>query len=196
MKIFKTFLILFTLSSCNHAPINTKLTNEWTPLSSAKQKRIVRKHTKRQQEYDGLHLAFNAELTFLNSDIQKNNLRIQSQFKNWTAEQAIEQNNKQNEHLLSNTEFFLTFYSPQTKRNKLNQTASDWKAVLKINNTEYEGEIKLRKNLTHHNKVYYPELDPWSTPYLVTFPIATNNLNSTKFEVLILGPEGMASFKY
>ncbi len=196
MKKFSLLLTVLTLANCNHAPINTKLTNEWKPFSLSKQKRVVRKQTKQRQEYDGLHLSFNAEITFLTPKIQRNNLNIKSQFKNWNSEIASSKREEQAEHLAKHSEFFLTFYSPKTKRNKLDQTASDWKAVLKINGSEYEGKIQLRKNISHHNKVYFPELDPWSTPYLVTFPIATNKLTSSKFEVLVMGPEGMAKFRY
>ncbi|MGH1469049.1 MAG: hypothetical protein ACRBBP_09250 [Bdellovibrionales bacterium] len=196
MKIFSLFLTILVFTNCNHAPINTKLTNEWAPLSLSKQKRVVRKQTKQRQEYDGLHLSFNTEITFLTPQIQRNNLNIKSQFKNWSAAEAASKKEDMDKHLSGHSDFFLTFYSPRTKRNKLDQSASDWKAVLKINGSEYEGKIKLRKNISHHNKVYFPELDPWSTPYLVTFPVATNNLTSSKFEVLIMGPEGMAKFNY
>ncbi len=196
MKIFNLFLILILLSSCNHAPINTKLTNDWRPLTLSKQKRIIRKQTKQRKEYHGLHLLFEAELTFLDKKIQDNNLKIKSQFKNWTSSKAFEFKNEREKLLSTYSEFFLTFYSPKKKRNKLNQKASNWKAILKVDGVEYEGAIGLRKNISHHNKIYFPELNPWSTPYLITFPVSTQSLSTKKFQVVIMGPEGMAQFKY
>lgn len=192
-------LIIFTallVSSCSHSPVNTKLSDNWTPLKLSKQKKLIRSQRKSHKEYDGLHLAYDAEIVFLNSKIQDNNLKLQSQFKNWTSSAADLKKKERAKHLSAHSEFFLSFYTPQTKRNKLNQEAADWKAVLKVNSAEYEGSIKLRENRTHHNKVYYPELNMWSTSYLITFPVSTANLDSSKFEVLILGPEGMAKFKY
>ncbi len=199
MNIFKAFLLLTVLglSACAHySPLNTKLSDEWTPLSPKQQKRTVRKQTKKLQVYHGLHLSFEAEIVFVNSKIQNNNLKINSQFKNWSVQEALSEKAERKKYLESHAEFFLTFYSPKTKRNKLSQAAADWKAVLKVDGLEYEGKIEVRKNITHHNQIYYPNLSPWSTPYLVTFPVATKILDANKFEVLILGPEGMASFKY
>lgn len=197
MKTFKAFLLLITLSACAHySPLNSKLSKNWAPLSHKQQTRVVRKQTKKLQVYNGLHLSFDAEIVFINSTIQNNNLRLNSQFKNWTAKEADKNKVERTQHLSENSEFFLAFYSPKTKRNKLDQAAADWKAVLKVDGQEYEGEIKVRKNISHHNKIYYPDLNPWSTPYLVTFPVSTQDLDSNKFTVLILGPEGMASFKY
>lgn len=197
MKLFSLIpLSLFIITACSHSPINTKLSSEWTPLSLSKQKKLIRSARKSHKEYNGLYLAYDAEIVFLNSKIQNNNLKIQGQFKNWTSEKADSQKNTRAKHLSSNAEFFLSFYTPQIKRNKLNQAAADWKAVLKVNTSEYEGVIKLRENRTHHNKVYYPDLNLWSTSYLITFPVSTASLDMGNFEVLILGPEGMAKFKY
>ncbi len=196
MQIFSLFLISILLSSCNHSPINTKLTDDWRPLTLSKQKRMIRRQTKKQQQYDGLYLLFEAELTFLNKNIQDNNLRIKSQFKNWTPNEALKFKSKKESLLSTHSEFFLTFYSPKTKRNKLDQDISDWKVILKVHNMEYKGTITLRKKISYHNKAYFPELSPWSTPYLITFPISTHSLSTQKFKVVILGPEGMAQFKY
>lgn len=196
MSIFKAIIILALLQACSHAPINQKLSKDWAPLSHAKQSRLINKQTKSKKEYNGLHLAFDVSLTFLNTAVQKNNLKIFSQFKNWTVDEASSENVKQNEELAVSSEFFITFYSPKVKRNKLNIASSNWKAVVRINGSEYEGSIKLRENITHHNKVFYPNLNPWSTPYMITFPISTATLENNSFEVAFMGPEGMALFKY
>jgi len=201
MKIFKISLIsklfiLLTLTSCHHNPVNTKLSKGWIPLTAHQYKKALNKKTDHHKEYSGLHMSFQASLVFLDSKIQSNQLKMKSQYKNWAENEASKQKQKLQEKLNTHSEFFLSFYSPNTKRNKLDQKASDWRIILKTSSKEIEGKIKFTDNISNHNSIFYPNLEPWGKFYSVTFPVSTAELESTKLDVVLMGPEGMASFNF
>lgn len=197
-KTFLTFILSlsFLLSACHHNPLNTKLSQNWVPLSNSTYKKFLKKNTKGHKEYVGLHLSFEAHLVFLDSQIQLNQIKMKSQYKNWDESEALVEKQKMEEKTAKFSEFFLSFYSPKTKRNKLDQRASDWRVVLKTGSNEFEGVIKYNDNISNHTSVFYPHLDPWGKFYSVTFPISTQSLENNKFELVLMGPEGMASLKY
>lgn len=199
MKIFNfsiLAILCFFNSACHHNPINSKLSEEWLPLSQKQNIRLLNKNTRTHKEYVGLHMSFQSHLVFINSKLKTNQVKLQSQYKNWSEQEANDKLNEMKSDTSNNSQFFLSFYSPNRKRNKLDQKASDWKIILKTSSSEIEGKVKYEDNISDHTKVFYPNIEHWGKAYKVTFPIATSQLENTPFEVVLMGPEGMASFKY
>jgi|GEM_PF-2153864 len=199
MKIFKSSiltLICLSVWACHHSPINSKLSEKWQPLSQKQNLSLLNQQTRTHKEYVGLHMSFQSHLIFLNSKIKTNQIKLKSQYKNWTEKKAEEKLAEIQTGLAQESQFFLSFYSPNSKRNKLDQKASDWKMIIKTSSSEYEGVIKYEDNISDHTKVFYPNIEHWGKPYKVTFPVSTSLLETTPFEVVLMGPEGMASFKY
>jgi len=199
MKIFNTILFatcFVLLSACHHDPLNSQLSQKWQPLNQSQNIRLLNTNTRVHKEYVGLHLSFQSHLVFLNSKIKTNQIKIKSQYKNWSEQDANSKFSEQQLSLSKESHFFLSFYSPNTKRNKLDQAASDWKIILKTNSAEVTGTIKYKDNISDHTKVFYPHIEHWGKPYKVTFPIPTEKLETSPFEIVLMGPEGMARFKY
>ena len=197
MRIFSLLtLILLASLGCHHSPKNSKLSDNWTPLSGSKYKNLLRKNTKSHKEYQGLNLSFEAHLVFKNSKILDNQLKMIGQYKNWERNKALDEKTKLTDQNKKTSSFFLSFYSPNRKRNKLDQTASDWRIILRTSEGELPGEIKFTDNISNHNSVFYPTLERWGKFYSVSFPISTENLENKKFEVVLMGPEGSASFQF
>jgi hypothetical protein len=199
MKTFN-FLILIIFSlvklGCHHNPINSKLSDNWQPMTQSQNLRLLNKQTRTHKEYVGLHMSFQSHLIFVNSDLATNQVKLKSQYKNWSEQEAIEKLNETQADLNKKAQFFLSFYSPNSKRNKLDQKASDWKVILKTNSSEIEGVVKYEDNISDHTKIFYPNIEHWGKPYKVSFPVPTSQLETSPFEVVLMGPEGMASFKY
>jgi len=196
LKILSIALSCFVLSACHHNPSNSKLSKNWQPLSQSQNLRLLNKNTKSHKEYSGLHMSFQAHMVFLNTKIKTNQIKLKSQYKNWSEQEASEKLSTVNSDLTKKAHFFLSFYSPNRKRNKLDQKASDWKVILKTNSSETEGVVKYEDNISDHTKVFYPHIEHWGKPYVVTFPVSSQELETSPFEVVLMGPEGMASFKY
>jgi len=184
------------LSACHHNPLNSNLSKSWQPLSHSLYNKVLQKNTRAHKEYSGLHMTFQSHLVFLNSEIQVNQTKIKSQYKNWSENEAQKEMSQLNASLKQSSHFFLSFYSPNKKRNKLDQRASDWRIILKTKSSEFEGEISFEDKISNHTKVFYPHIELWGKPYKVSFPISTVELETSPFSVILMGPEGMATFKY
>lgn len=197
LKLFTyTTVVLFGLSACNSLPQNPNLGENWTPIKKGRYNKSIRKNTSSQKKYSGLYLIFSSDLTHLTSNLQKEQLKMQSQYKYWTEEEANKNLNKLNSDLDKKSSFFLSFYTPSKKLNKLHQKSSDWKAVLILNNKTYEGSIKLSDNLNDHNLAYYKHIETWNKNYRVHFPISSSELDQKSFQVRIVSPYGMAIHKF
>ncbi|MFN3454871.1 MAG: hypothetical protein ACK41T_07905, partial [Pseudobdellovibrio sp.] len=88
----------------------------------------------------------------------------------------------------TNTEFFVSFYTPETKHDDLNSTKSSWKIYLDVNGQRYEGTATKIKTLFLDLEVMYPKHTRWATPYSVTFPISTPTTEGKSLILTITGP--------
>lgn len=121
---------------------------------------------------------------------------MQSQFSNWTTSEAEDKYRELETQLVESSQFFVSLYAPQAKNIRPDLKSSDWKVFLIYNGQSLEGNVKLQENMSDHNKVFFPYIDPWSRSYLATFPVSTISLEGQNFQVKFIGPEGMAVFEY
>lgn len=189
--------LLLLLSACHSQPLNPRLTEEWTPLTKSKRYRLVRQNTKNYQQYRGLDLLFDINVTYLNSLILDDNLKKRSQFMMWSSQQAQDEASKLKIDKLNKSYFFITVYSSNKKLNKLNLKASDWTATIILNDgSVFNGSIKLHQNLADHNSVFYPHVESWDKNYMITFDVGTTKLAQEKFTFDITSPRGSARFNF
>jgi len=196
--LFMSLFLLVTLTtSCQQTPVNPRLSDEWKPMASKKRFRLVKKNTQNFQQYKGVDLLFDINVTFLSSDILDDNLKKKSQFMMWDLDKAKDEDSKNKLTKINKSYFFITVYSLKKKLNQLNLKASDWTATLILNDgTIHTGKIKLHQNLNNHNSVFYPHVESWDKTYMASFDVPTNKLSKEKFIFDITSPRGTARFNY
>lgn len=200
MKKFNVLpvLFLFTLClSCQYKALNPRLGEEWTPLKKSKRYRIIKKNTKNYQQYRGLDLLFDINVTFLNTTIREDNLKKKSQYMMWSPSEAQDEASKFNLEKVNKSKFFVTMYSINKKLNQLHLKASDWTAaVILSDGSLHKGTIKLHQNLKDHNSVFYPHVESWDKSYMVTFDVPTTKLSEEAFIFDLTSPRGSARFQF
>jgi len=191
------YVLFLTLCSCQHKTVNPKLSSDWRPLTKKNRFSLIKKATKNIQQYNGLDLLFDMNVTFLNEKILKDNLKIKSQYMMWDLQQAQDEESKLNIYKLNQSQFFVTLYSNNRNINQLNLKASDWRAnIIMRDGTIHKGSIELHDNLKDHNIVFYPYVESWDKKYLVTFKVPTSDLMTKRFILDVSSPRGAARFNY
>ena len=85
------------------------------------------------------------------------------------------------------TEFFISFFTPEKKHNDLSQNKTLWKIYLDVNGQRYEGKATKVKLLLSEIQSLYPYHNRWSTPYLISFPVATALVENKTATLTITG---------
>lgn len=88
------------------------------------------------------------------------------------------------------TRFFVSFYGYDRKNSDLAKAISDWKLALNVNGKKYlPTTIERINKISPLEKKFYPYIDIWSNYYLVTFPVAHDEL-SKHITLSVHGPFG------
>ena len=192
-----TFLMTSIFTGCHHQPKNPKLSKEWMPLPKFKRNKLIKKSTKNYQDYKGLDLLFDMNVTFLNNQILQDNLKKKSQYMMWGPSEAKDQQSKLDLEKVNESYFFVTVYSNDKKLNQLNLKTANWTATLILSDGSiHHGRINLNENISHHNTAFFPHVESWDKGYMVTFELPTSKLSEENFIFYITSPRGSARFEF
>lgn len=134
---------------------------------------LIEEKSRKIQIYDGLYNKLTVESTWLDSAVTEASLSHNARLQQWNEQKYKEEKAKVISKHAESTEFFVSFYSPERKHNDLSNNKTLWKIFLDVNGQRYEGKATKVKLLFSEIQVLYPYHNRWSTPYVVSFPVAT-----------------------
>lgn len=134
---------------------------------------LIEEKSRKIQIYDGLYNKLTVESTWLDSAVTEASLSHNARLQQWNELKYKEEKAKVISKHAESTEFFVSFYSPERKHNDLSNNKTLWKIFLDVNGQRYEGKATKVKLLFSEIQVLYPYHNRWSTPYVVSFPVAT-----------------------
>lgn len=197
MRKLKTLLpvlsILTLLSGCiTSLPVPTGVPE----ISNSDYENLVEKKTKKVEIYDGLYnkLAINA--TWLDSEMSEGALAYRARLSQWPEPKFREEKSKLIASHATSTEFFVSFYTPERKHADLSQNKNLWKILLDVNGQRYEGKAAKVRLLLSEVQALYPRHNRWSTPYIITFPVSTTQVENKTAVLTITGTLGSAQVNF
>lgn len=178
-SISKIFLVLFLFSTLSCA---TRLT---TPagvpeISVGEYEDLIVKKSKKLEIYEGLYNKITVEATWLDSQVTEASLSHSARLSQWTEQKYKDEKTKAISRHAENTEFFVSFYTPERRHNDLSQNKTLWKIFLDVNGQRYEGKATKVKLLLTEIQVLYPYHNRWSVPYVISFPVATSLIENKR----------------
>src|SRR5690606_37691542 len=93
---------------------------------------IVRQHTTAGKEYSRLNNAFQYQAVLLTPEVQQSEWGLKQVIYKWNDQELTEQKTKHNDQYGSNTQLFLSFFTPIYKQNNLNKPQSNWEVYLLV----------------------------------------------------------------
>jgi hypothetical protein len=197
LKIFRfanVFLILsFLLFSCA-----SRLT---TPagipeISAPDYENLIESKTRKIEVYEGLYNKLTIQGTWLDSRVTEATLSHRARLQQWTEEKYKEEKTKAISKHTESTEFFVSFYTPERRHNDLAQNKTLWKIFLDVNGQRYEGKATKVKLLLTEIQALYPYHNRWSTPYVLSFPVATSLVENRNAVLTLTGAVGSPQIQF
>ena len=165
-------------------------------ISESDYEALVIKKTKKVEVYDGLYNKLTVQATWLDSEMSEGFLAHSTRLAQWEEPKYREERNKLVMKHSSNTEFFVSFYTPERRHSDLSSSKNLWKIFLDVNGQRYEGKATKVKLLLSEVQASYPYHNRWSVPYVVSFPVATAITEKKQAVLTFTGAVGSAQLKF
>lgn len=184
--------LVLTASCATHLPTPQGVP-EVTPETYEK---AVSDKTKKIEVYDGLYNKITVQATWLDSLVTEYTLSHNARLLQWQEPKYREERTKKVGKNAENSEFFVSFFTPERKYADLSSSRNLWKIYLDVNGQRYEGKASKLKLSLNEIQALYPYHNRWSVPYVVTFPIATSLAENKNVTLVFTGTVGAAELQY
>lgn len=165
-------------------------------ISISTYEKNVQEKTKKMEIYDGLYNKLTVQATWLDSLVTESSLSHSARIAQWDEMKYREERGKRVSKHADTTEFFVSLYTPERRHAELANSKNLWKIYLEVNGQRYEGKAAKIKQLLSEIQVMYPHHNRWSTPFIVSFPIATSLAENRTAVLILTGAVGSAELQY
>lgn len=165
-------------------------------ISVSTYEKNIQDKTKKTEIYDGLYNKLTVQATWLDSLVTESSLSHNARLSQWDEMKYREERGKRVSKHADTTEFFVSLYTPERKHAELSNSKNLWKIYLDVNGQRYEGKAVKVKQLLSEVQAMYPHHNRWSTPFIVSFPIATSLAENRSAVLILTGAVGSAELHY
>lgn len=157
---------------------------------------IVDKNTDRTTKYSGLYNLLEMQAVQMNSELMDAQVDQLTRFYLWDEPKIQDEKIKRDARLSKETEFFLSFYTPNSKNDDLQKDTTLWKTFLDVDGRRYQGKVTKIKSALTELVSLYPTHNRFFTPYSLTFPVAMKSIEGKEMTVTVTGPVGSGTLHY
>jgi len=193
MKLAGVLLSLSFLLSCATTTVNNK---GLSVLTEEGYNEKVDKWTDRIEDYSGLNNTVTIAATLLNSEMVEAQLDQNARLFQWDQTRLDQERKDAEDRKNKQTDVFVSFYSPERKWDDLSKSKTLWRVFLDSNGQRYEGKAVKIKLLTREIQGLYPYHTPFATPYLITFPVPTRNVDGHPIRLIFTGSIGSVNLNF
>jgi hypothetical protein len=177
---FKSIALIFCLSAC--------VTRLPTPagireISLSNYEDLVQSKTQDIRIYNGFTNQLEIYATKMDSDMNEGYLSHAARLFQWSISTYNDEKNKVILKQGTQSEFLVSFFTPERKNDDLSSSNSAWKIFLDSDGIRYQGTAKKIKRNLAELEAFFPHHNRWFTMYSITFPIATS-LSENKPSIL------------
>lgn len=155
---------------------------------------LYKRFTETKKEYSGFHNTFEARMTFLHSELNLLRLRRKGHYLRWGLDRFQKERESLMQEMSTEAKAFLLFYTPEVEYDDLNKPNTIWKLYLEFDGQRYEGKVKKAKDKRIELQNQFPDVDPFSTSYFVTFPLPTTVVEDQAFTIVLTSSVGTAKY--
>lgn len=195
MKLLSITLVsLFVISCSTKTPANTP---NLKLISESDYTDLIKKNSRQEQVYSGLYNAIDVSGVAVNTEVSEAQVDQLARVYIWDENKYTQEKIKAEEKLRKESEFFVSFFTPERKHDDLHKNKTLWKIFLDVEGKRYEGKVTKVKLLTEELQSLYPFHNRFSTPYTIVFPIPMKQIEgSSSIKLTITGPVGSSTVDY
>lgn len=150
----------------------------------------VNRFSSGESEYSAFYNNLEYKATLRNSYIRDIQLRRMADYYQWDSNKLAEEKEKSFQQMQTETEVFVSFYTPERRNDNLADAKTIWRLYLDVGGRRYEGNVVRSKLLPTELIALYPYHSRWTTPYFVTFQVPTTAIETQPSKLTITGPLG------
>jgi len=151
---------------------------------------VIEQFSQGEAEYESFYNQFTYRATLVNSAIREALLLREAQYFKWDPSKLAAEREKAAEKMLTSTEVFMSFYTPERRNDNLTDVKSIWRVYLDADGKRYEGKPRKARKLFAELAALYPYHTRWNTPYLVEFNVPTASIERSNLKFIVTGPLG------
>ncbi len=177
----------------NHPKVDPRL----NLITTSEYLNIIDANSDRNQVFSGLVNTIDLHGTLINSRVAFAQLRYKAKIYFWEKEQYDKEHALVDADLKKQVQFFLSFYTPERRHNELIKSKDLWKIFLDVNGKRYEAlkPVKVKQLVSEIQGMYHYHTK-FSTPYLLTFPVSSYEVEKYPSKLTITGPVASASIDF
>lgn len=193
MNYLAILLSALFLVSCASSTVNK---SGLSIISEDQYETIVDKWTDHIEDYNGLNNTVTIKATLLNPEAAIAQLDQNARVFQW--DQITFDNEKKNleNRMTSQTEVFVSFYSPERKWDDLYKSKTLWKIFLDVDGQRYEGKATKIKLLPREIQSLYHYHTSFASPYTITFPVSARSLEGKSVRLTFTGAVGSVNLNF
>jgi hypothetical protein len=191
--IFVIFAAMLGFGCTNHPKVDPRL----NLITTSEYLNIIDANSDRNQVFSGLVNTIDLHGTLINSRVAFAQLRYKAKIYFWEKEQYDKEHALVDADLKKQVQFFLSFYTPERRHNELIKSKDLWKIFLDVNGKRYEAlkPVKVKQLVSEIQGMYHYHTK-FSTPYLLTFPVSSYEVEKYPSKLTITGPVASASIDF
>jgi hypothetical protein len=199
MKVMKIMLPIFYLFvsslfiGCATGFQNPNLPNL---IPQSQYESTVRKYTEKSQVYDGLTEIMEFTAVLLNSKVAREQADQSARIFQMDETQYANKKSEVESALASNTQVFVSFFSPDRKHDDLGKAKTLWRVFLDAGGKRYTGKVEKMKTIYADVASLYPGHTRFHSPYKITFPVPTSMVENGVSKLTLTGPAGSSSVEF
>ena len=190
-------LVLLSLSllllGCASTPTNS---NGVQVLSQSEYEKRMKPFSKSIETYRGLINTLHMSATLLNSQAIDSQVLQKARLYQWSAEQLQSEREKLQQEAAKQTSVFVSLYTPDRKHDDLHKNKTLWKIFLDVQGRRFEGRAEKIKLLPNEIQALYPDHTRFATPYMVNFPVSTNEIEGQNVKFTVTGTVSSATLEW
>ncbi|MBL7542267.1 MAG: hypothetical protein JNL11_00555 [Bdellovibrionaceae bacterium] len=166
-------------------------------ISESDYQQTIKKNARQEQVYSGLYNAIDMTGMIINSEVSEAQVDQMARVYIWDENKYTQEKVKSEDKLRKESEFFVSFFTPERKHDDLHKNKTLWKIFLDVDGKRFEGKVSKVKLLTEEIQSLYPFHNRFSTPYSIVFPVAMKQIEqSASIKLTITGPVGSSTVDF
>jgi hypothetical protein len=156
-------------------------------MTSSAYENLVDQWTDYVETYNGINNTVTVQATLINSEVAAAQTDQSARTYQWDQVKYDTEKKDLAERMSKETNIFVSFYSPERKWDDLAKSKTLWKMYLDVNGQRYEGKAVKSKLLPRELQSLYHYHSSFSTPYTLTFPVSTKNVDGKPVRLVLTG---------
>ncbi len=157
---------------------------------------ILQKNSDKLRTYSGFYNILDVEAVVINSLVAQAYLEHNARLYQWTDARYSEEKTKLEQRLSRQSEFFMSFFTPERKNDDLYKPDTMWRIFLDVDGRRFEGKATRVKLPLAEIQAAYPFHNRFATPYLITFQVPMLSIEKKEMKLTLTGAVGSGSLTF